>query len=119
MKRPLLITIVCVILAIALAANVVTIVSIASVTSAPRLAWMILTTAVAGVSVVGLWRMNQWGPALYLAGQAVGVAAWLMFPVDGAENAYPIWLLLIIPAIYAACVLPFWRQMKPLTVARS
>ena len=119
MKRPLIITIVCVVLTIALVANVVTIVSIASATSVPRLAWMVLTTAVAGISIVGLWRMHQWGPVLYLAGQAVGVAAWLMFPVDGAENAYPIWLLLIIPAIYAACVLPFWRQMKPLTVARS
>lgn len=119
MKRPLIITIVCVVLSLMWLLNTLSVVVSPGLTSPGRFAWIIASHLVVGASIVGLWLMQAWGPILYLGGQVVGIAAWLLFPMAGAEDAFPLWALFIAPAIYAACVLPFWRQFKPLQVRGS
>ena len=119
MKRPLLITIVCVVLALLWLLNLVSVAASFGTVSPGRFGWIVVTNLISGLSIVGLWRMQAWGPILYLGGQLIGIATWLAFPMAGAEDAFPLWALFIAPAIYAACVFPFWRQFKPLQVRRS
>ncbi|MEO1787208.1 MAG: hypothetical protein AAFR41_09320, partial [Pseudomonadota bacterium] len=54
-----------------------------------------------------------WGPALYLVGQAVGIAAWYVFPIPGAEDVHPIWAVILVPVVYSLLTIPFWRRFKP------
>jgi|GEM_PF-5030248 len=119
MKRPVIITIICVVLALLWLLNLVSVAASIGVVGAGRFAWIVATNLVAGLSIIGLWQMQLWGPILYLGGQLIGIAAWLTFPMAGAEDAFPLWALFVAPAIYAVCVLPFWRQFKPLQVRGS
>ena len=119
MKRPLLITIVCVVLALLCALNLFSVAAAWGQVSGGRFAWIIATNLIAAASILLLRKMSRWGPVLYLGGQAVGIAAWLLWPMAGAENVYPLWALFVAPAIYAVCVLPFWRQLSPLKIGRA
>ncbi len=119
MKRPGIITAVCIVLGLVFLLNCVSIFGAYGETSPGRFAWIVVSSLIAVASIVGLWLMQIWGPLLYLGGQAVGIVAWLLFPMEGAESAYPVWALLVAPAIYAACVLPFWRQFAPLQLRES
>jgi hypothetical protein len=113
MKRPMLITIVAVVLGILWLLNTYSVAVSYGATSTGRFAWIAVTHLVAGVSIVGLWLMQFWGPALYLLGQAAGIAGWFMAPMPGAEDAIPPWAIFIVPILYAALVLPFWKRFAP------
>jgi uncharacterized membrane protein (DUF2068 family) len=78
-----------------------------------RALWILVTTLVAAASFIGLWRMRRWGVYAYLGCYAVGVVAFYLFPPEGSEILnHPI-LLAIVPLIYGAVVLPYWKRLKP------
>lgn len=86
--------------------------------SAPlgRALWSLATTLIAITSFIGLWMMRRWGPVLYLAGFAVGTVAFFLFPPARASvmTERPIfWIMLVgVPAIYLAVVLPHWSKLR-------
>ena len=118
MKRPISITVLCVLLALAWLLNCYSVYVAVQVVSPLRASWIMGTSIIAGASIIGLWKMKAWGPVLYLAGQAIGIAVLYLLPPEGAE-AYPSWLVFLIPAIYAAVVLPNWRLLEPIRFGRN
>jgi hypothetical protein len=76
-----------------------------------RWLWILVTHLVAGVSIYGIWRMQLWGPILYLGGQVVGIVAYFAVPPEGA-GVYPVWAVFLIPILVAIPLLIHWREFR-------
>ncbi len=111
-QRPRPVAILCIFLFVMTGLNLLGgIFSITNVSPA-RAAWMIITTAVAFVSVIGLWKMRRWGVFLYLGGYIAGAAMFYIFPPAGGREVVRPFLLLAVPLVYCAFVLPYWKRLK-------
>ena len=81
-----------------------------------RALWSLATTLMAIASFVGLWRMRRWAPLLYLGGFLVGTVTFFMFPPEGASTMTgqpAFWIMLLgVPAVYSAIVLPHWSKLR-------
>ena len=110
--RPLPITILCVLLFIATGLNMIGVVMSFFHFSLGRALWTLVTTLAALASFIGLWRMRKWGVYLYLGGYIVGVVTFYLFPPEGGEALKNPVLLMIVPLIYCAVVLPYWKRLQ-------
>ena len=71
--RPLPITILCIVLFLVGALNLISVVLSFFHVSVGRALWILVTTLAALTSFCGLWRMKRWGVFPYLGGYALGV----------------------------------------------
>jgi len=109
--RPLPITVLCIILFLVGALNLIGVVLSFFHFSLGRVLWILATTSAALVSFWGLWRMKRWAVFLYLGGYALGVLTFYMFPPERADLLNRPFLMLLVPLIYSAIVFPYWKRL--------
>ncbi len=66
------------------------------------------------ISLVGLWKMKKWG--VYAFGVASVVNIWTMLVwrpewLMQSQSPAGAWMSLLLPIIYFAVVLPYWKQL--------
>ena len=109
--RPLPITLLC---ALMLALQLMELwgVFFASFQHPVRALWTFGAVLVAIVSIGGLWLMRRWGIFLYLGLYAASVAVFCLFPPPEAKMLNQPVLMLLVPAVYCAVVLPYWKRLQ-------
>ena len=76
-----------------------------------RALWTSVLIAATLASFVGLWRMRRWCVYLYLGLYAASVAAFYAFPPPEAAMLDQPLLMLLVPAVYCAVALPYWKRL--------
>ena len=109
--RPLPITVLCIVLFLIGALNLISVVLSFFHVFLGRALWILVTTSAALVSFWGLWRMKRWAVFLYLGGYALGVLAFYTFPPERAEVLNRPVLMLLVPLIYSVIVFPYWKRL--------
>jgi len=72
--------------------------------------WKLTITMLGLASAVGLWEMHKWGVYLFLGAFFLSFGGLYYFPEAGP--AEPSVFLLLVPVIYLAVVLPYWKRLK-------
>ena len=71
------------------------------------------------ISTVGLWKMYRWSVYLYFGGYTIKATAFYIFSNNAGQisinNNFTISIMIIIPIIYSIIVLPYWKRMKTLS----
>ena len=67
------------------------------------------------VSMVGLWKMKKWGVYAFSAVSAGNIGTVLVWRpewlVQQGQNSAGDWMSLLLPILYFAVVLPYWKQL--------
>lgn len=77
-----------------------------------RAMWTASLTLAAMGSFLGLWKMRRWGVYLYLSLYAASVTVFYLLPPPEAKMLDQPLLILLIPAVYCAVVLPYWKRLS-------
>ena len=107
--RPTLITIICAVLLLMTGIETVGIINSLFRQPLFKVLVQLALTMIVLVSALGLWSMKKWGVFLFLAAQAVtiGITYYTMPP--GGEKYFP--YMFILPAVYCAVVIPYWKKL--------
>ena len=69
----------------------------------------LIITLMGLISTLGLWEMKKWGVFLFLATFFISFSYYYFF--ETASKDYLI-MMFILPAIYLAVVLPYWKRLR-------
>lgn len=110
-KRPVTIKIYCIISAILLSLNLISITISFFYLSRSRSLYILFNSVIGIAALLGLWKMRRWGVYLYLGFYIINTSIFYLIPPPNAEMLNKPLLIFIVPLIYCAVVLPHWKKL--------